>query len=30
VLHHITQAEIAVDPQPFLPSRVGSSEALHA
>ena len=30
VLHHITKAEIALDPQPFLPSRVGAPEALYA
>lgn len=30
VLHHITQAEIGLDPRPFLPSRVGAPEALHA
>jgi glycine/D-amino acid oxidase-like deaminating enzyme len=29
VLHHITKAEIALDPQPFLPSRVGAPEALY-
>ncbi|HZQ45289.1 MAG TPA: FAD-dependent oxidoreductase [Acidobacteriaceae bacterium] len=29
VLHHITQAGIALDPRPFLPSRVGAPEALH-
>lgn len=29
VLHHITQAEIALDPQPFLPSRVGAPEATY-
>lgn len=26
VLHHITKAEIALDPQPFLPSRAGATE----
>ena len=30
VLHHITKAEIALDPQPFLPSRVGAPEAMYA
>lgn len=30
VLHHITQAEIGLDPRPFLPGRVGAPEALHA
>jgi glycine/D-amino acid oxidase-like deaminating enzyme len=30
VLHHITKAEIALDPQPFLPSRVGVPEAMYA
>jgi glycine/D-amino acid oxidase-like deaminating enzyme len=30
LLHHITKAEIALDPQPFLPSRVGAPEALYA
>lgn len=30
VLHHITQAQIALDARPFLPSRVGAPEALHA
>ena len=30
VLHHITKAEIALDPQPFLPSRVGAREATYA
>lgn len=29
VLHHITKAEIPIDPQPFLPSRVGAPEALY-
>ena len=30
VLHHIAQAEIALDPRPFLPSRVARPEASHA
>jgi glycine/D-amino acid oxidase-like deaminating enzyme len=30
VLHHITKAEIGLDPQPFLPSRVGAPEAIYA
>jgi len=30
VLHHITKAEIVLDPQPFLPSRVGAPEAMYA
>jgi len=30
VLHHMTQAEIALDPRPYLPCRVGSSEAFRA
>ncbi len=30
MLHHITQAEIALDPRPFLPSRVGAPEAMYA
>ena len=30
VLHHITKAEISLDPQPFLPSRVGAPEAMYA
>jgi D-hydroxyproline dehydrogenase subunit beta len=30
VLHHITQTEIALDPQPFLPSRASATEVLHA
>lgn len=30
VLHHITKAAIALDPQPFLPSRVGVPEAMYA
>jgi len=29
VLHHITKAEIGLDPQPFLPSRVGAPEAMY-
>jgi glycine/D-amino acid oxidase-like deaminating enzyme len=29
ILHHITKAEFALDPQPFLPSRVGAPEALY-
>jgi len=29
VLHHITKAEIALDPEPFLPSRVGAPEAMY-
>ncbi|HTV08088.1 MAG TPA: FAD-dependent oxidoreductase [Candidatus Aquilonibacter sp.] len=30
VLHHITQAEIPMDPRPFLPSRLHVREALNA
>jgi glycine/D-amino acid oxidase-like deaminating enzyme len=30
VLHHITKAQIGLDPQPFLPSRVGAPEAMYA
>ena len=30
ILHHVTQAKVALDPQPFLPSRVGMPEAMHA
>ena len=30
VLHHITKAEIGIDPQPYLPSRVGAPEATYA
>ena len=30
VLHHITKAEITLNPQPFLPSRVGAPEATYA
>lgn len=30
VLHHITKAEIELDPQPFLPSRIGAPEAMYA
>ena len=29
VLHYITRAEIPLDPQPFVPSRVGAPEALY-
>lgn len=30
ILHHVTQAELPLDPRPFLPSRVSSLEASHA
>jgi glycine/D-amino acid oxidase-like deaminating enzyme len=30
VLHHITKTEIGLDPEPFLPSRVGAPEAMYA
>ena len=30
VLHHITQEQIELDPQPFLPSRVAAPDVLHA
>ena len=30
VLHHITKAQIGLDPEPFLPSRVGAPEAMYA
>jgi len=29
VLHHITKSEISLDPQPYLPSRVGAPEAMY-
>jgi glycine/D-amino acid oxidase-like deaminating enzyme len=30
VLHHLTGADVAIDPAPFLPARTRSSEALYA
>jgi glycine/D-amino acid oxidase-like deaminating enzyme len=30
VLHHITKAEVELDPQPYLPNRVGAPEATYA
>jgi D-hydroxyproline dehydrogenase subunit beta len=30
VLHHITQVAVALDPLPYLPSRMATPEALHA